>query len=540
MAAATVLYVLNLAGDAAAKLPSLSAALTKIKNGALEAKVAVASIGTSGRAALAGLADEGGKAAEGAFKAGAGFAAAGIAVHTLLKNQEDYAQSTARLVTESKKLGTALAEAIGPKVASFIDSFTIGLVYIANLVGGVVGPAFGILMDLIGRFNERILVSIEAWKMIGRGDFAGAKEALLSHRSAWADMIADIKKGFDGIQTARDNAFKAAFEAWRRQTDEISDIAGEIRQSYASVAGTTEAGARVGAGGVGVGGTKLPTGQQVTERIGAEVVQVESPVQTAKTHEVVQGVSGVIGAVSGGTTAILGTLGPIGAFIGALLDILANIDGLIEGIQNTVFDIVTGLADSLDRIVGDLAVNLEKMLPKMVSSIALLIPQLIASIISSAPLIFAEAIKSAFAIPGMIIKGFGELFADFPKKLGEAIAEAIKTLGKVFTNDDGKFLGTSLAGKGNEGNRSFLGIRVPRNGSSERTSIETGGGTVDRSPPRDRPQHQARTRGDSGRTKPNIEINVSGIRDPDQLVREVRKRLGPYGVNLSLDPYGGR
>ncbi len=532
MAAATVLYVLNLGGNIDRAISATSAKLQKLQGVAKDVKSAVASMGSGARAGLNGLSDGAGAAAEGAGKAAAAFALLGAGMHVVLQSNAAYEQSTARLIIAAQKLGRQIADAIGPTVGKMIDSFTIGLTYIGTLVIESVVPAFETMGKVLSKFTSMVVAGGKIWFKVLTGDFSGAKETIEQQQQLLLGLVADVKTGYAEMGDARDKAFDAAFAAWRKQVDGIKDVVNEIKVKYQDIVSTI-GGVRPGSWNQDNNGqfkeSAVPQmGNVVTSSIGTRDV-VEVPEMETEQKNTTSAVTGVLGAVQGGTTAMLAMAGPWGAAIAAIFEILSNIDGIVEGIQNSVTDMIVGLADRLDRVVTELAISLEKMLPKLVSSLVLLIPRLIVSIIKSAPAIFAEALRAAFALPGMIIEGFADLFRDLPREFAQAVGEAIKDIGTIFRGKEGRFLGTSLGAKAEE--KRLFGIKVPfldKGGHITQDGlayVHKGEDVVPR----------GRSQGGSG-GRANITINVYGTQDADAFVRQVQRKLGNYGVGLSLDP----
>lgn len=551
MSAAAVLYTLKLGGDLADKLPSLSSGLRKVGQAALDTKAAVASIGSGARSGLASVGEHGKTAAEGVFKAAAGFAALGYATHSVLKSNEQYEQSTARLMIASQKLGTQIADALGPSVAKFIDSFTIGLVYIANLMGGVVGPAVSTLSNVVGRLTDALGHSLTAWKRIATGDFSGAAESIKANHAALFGLVDDVKEGFAGIDKARDDAFKAAFEAWRRQVDGIKDVVGEIQKSYADIV-TTISGIRSTQlqGFVEQAPGGIPMGQQVTDHI---EVTPDTGLQTQQVNEtknVVEGVTGVTTAIQGGATAMLAMMGPWGAMIAGIFTVMQNLSNIVESTNQMAIDTLRNFSSQFKDVVGRLTRDLLDALPQMITDFSTLIPEMANSILESMPEIIEGLVIAILKTPAMVVEGIWNSLKNVWEMAKDWFDKALDWLQNAFgggkdnnilTGKDGKWLGTSFAGKENEGNRSLFGFDLPSfdtGGHVSRTGlaqVHAGEFVVNAQTMRQLQQ------GGGGRqvTSANVTIHVHGTNDVEQLVRDIRAKLGTYGIGLTLNPYTG-
>lgn len=510
MAATAVLYSLKLGGDLAAKLPSLSAGLQKVGRSAQETTASVAAAGTS----LRGAAQQGEQASAGLFRAAAAFTFAGVAIHQTLKSNEEYQQSTVRLVNELGRLRASIADAIGPGVAKFIDSFTIGLTYIATLVTGTVGPAFTTLMGIVDIFTERVGESLRAWKLIFAGDFAGAAGIIAGHKEAFQAILAEAKLGFNAIDKARDTAFTAAFNAWREQVDGIKDVADGVRQTVAetkAIAVAPPPQARI------TSSTSIAPDQ-------ATVTPVVSGLDKA---------TAVLEGMGTDTASILKMIPVYGQFLSAIWSLVSQMEATSKNVMRELIDFGTNLDDQLDATITQIPDMLIRALPDLVASLITLIPRLILDLVASGPLLFASLIEALIDMPKTIASSFFQMFAEFWAR----IKASLDRVTGVLSNKDGQFLGTGLGAR-SEGNRRFLGIRIPKLDTGG-TVTRSGLALVHRGEEFSGVGRHRQPLGGGGSVTNHVTFNVTPTQDVDRFVREVRARLGTLGVGLTLDPRTG-
>lgn len=525
MAAVTVQYILKLGGDLASKLPSLTSGVKALGSAAKNTASSVAAVGSAGRAGLNRLGETAGQAAEGALKAAAGFAALGFATHELLRHNDEYEQSFTRLRIAAQDLGTQISDTLGPKVAKVIDAFTIGFVYIANLILGSVGPAVEAITGLFDKFVERASYALEIWKRIASGDFAGAQEILEGHAQAITDMVGIIQTAFDKINAANDDAIQSAFAAWRRQVDGIKDVytslddqakaaearAKMLRDSVTTIKGTSARQAANPAANFQDLKLEQPAGQSARQAASDSRTTDE----IAKTTEAVD-------AVGQGVQGILGMIPVYGGFLASIWGVVSHLEDFSKQAVQEIIDFVTSFGDQLAATIEEVPQMVIDAIPEVVTSIAKLIPQLILSLISSGPQLFAALLEALVELPEMLVKGFGQMFKDFARDIKEAF-------GKIFDfgrDKEGHFLGTNF--REAAGKKELFGIHVPH--------FDTGG-EVTRSG--FAYVHRGEVVNPAGRSSGGntFHFHLSGA-DPDRMIREIRARLGTYGTGQSLEPLG--
>lgn len=536
MAAAAVLYVLKLGGDLAGKLPSLSAGLRRAGEAALHAKANVVALGSAGRSSLNALGDHGKQAAEGAFKAAAGFAAAGFALHTVLAHQQDYEQSVARLRISAQALGQDIADAIGPGVASFIDRFTIGFTYLGTLLTGTIGPAFTTLIEVVGIFADRVAESLKAWKLIASGQFSAAAEILAGHKAALGDIVDSAKEGFAAIGKAQEGAVDAAFAAWRRQADGIKDVfltiedqakAAEARhKALVAAAGTTP--------GAGYSGRGVAPGiRSYEDKVADGTISTGQGSGSEGWEPVASGVdkaTEVLGNVEMGVSGILEMIPLYGKFLAGIWDFVSHMREISINIIDEITSFFSTLGDQTASTITEIPAMLIRALPKIITGIATLIPEMVLAFIAQTPVFTAAVVEAIIELPQALVEGFKTMFQDFWNQ----ITASIDKITGALSNKDGQFLGTGLGAK-SEGHRRFLGVHIPKLDSGGRitqTGLMVGHkGEVYSSPGVSRTTNQSH-----GPT--NITMVMNGINNPDQFLRETRSRLGSFGVGLTFSPRG--
>jgi hypothetical protein len=187
----------------------------------------------------------------------------------------------------------------------------------------------------------------------------------------------------------------------------------------------------------------------------------------ANGQRVVDGLGKVESTLSGGFTSLLGMAGPIGAAIGAALDLAPVINEIIQTLPKTLFDILKMLprliGETIPQFVITILTELPKLLPEVIGAIVEAIPALVRAIVEALPEIIAalatmvpllvralvvalyEVVKFLLTeLPVVLVNAFIQL----AKMLADAVKEAF-SLG-----NDGKFLGTGFQ----KGNASIFGI----------------------------------------------------------------------------------
>ncbi len=530
-----MLYTLNLAGNMAAATKRLSADLTQLQARARDTKVAVAAIGTSARAGLAGLGEHGGQAAEGALKAAAGFAALGFGVHSLLKDQQDYEQATARLIIQGQKLAKTLADTWGPTVANMIDRCTIGVAYLGNLIIGSVAPAVSMLASLFVNLGTVALSSLKAIALFKAGDFRGAAENVAAARDSMSAMVADVKKGFAEIDVARNTAFSAAFEAWKQQVDGIKDVVGGIKADYASIV-TLISGVRPG-GQAGYRADLVGAGGMMGKTSTAHISPTTR--ESVAAPEVVSAVdqtTAAIEGVGGGITSIVGMIPVYGQMLAAIWGAAKSIGTDSMAYADEIVSVLSGAGKQLAMTVSDVPMQIVNGLPDIATEIATSFPRLVLELVASVPKITIGIIKAIANLPHAI----GWEFQKMVTHLWTEVKQAFEDLGNIFPVDPKK----KAARQDRIRMATEAGVFGSASAQLAQISKMASGGDIGRSGlafvhqgERITPAREVRQGG--AQTNVSITLHAHGITDPDQLIRHMQKRLGTYGVGLSLEPRRG-
>lgn len=553
MAAATVLYVLNMSGTLQKEVPGLSKNLQDLGAKATAAKAAAEKLGkltdsaNAARSGLGGVAEGGKLAAEGTLKAAAAFAAGGYALNALLDRSREYHASISTLQTALGGLADSIASTFGPAAADLVDRFTIGLV--------------GLQAQLTSATTKDKLRNLAlAWG--GHGNLFSAAGDLFDASDDQA--VKDAVQSYMRLMEASREAATFVGPTLEMIGQTTDDLAKSTDKATASLEGYIAATRQLPGVRTGASASDLPQGFRgpLTPEEQKHFSGSTGPTkgqdnyvaeQVEETRNVVAGVSGVVGAIQGGTSSILSTLGPIGAMIGAIFDALSNIDVLVKGFQDQVYNFATTLGDKMDTLLTDLAANGEKMLSEIIPALNALPFNIVASLIEGAPQLFAEAIKSLVMIPIKTVEGFRDIFADFPQAFADAFMDAVRDLTSFFG-----------AGRDNPQLQQAAGAsRAQMTGANpamqewatQQAAAQRGRGNIDKFESggmvhqtgpailhrgeRVIPAHQVRQMGSQQPSVSNITINVNGVRNVDDLARQIRSRLGPYGVGLSLEPHRG-
>lgn len=541
MAAEQVLYILKTGGDLAGKLPKLADGLDKLAEKARAAKARVAELGTVGREKINAF-DEGlEKAVEGTAKVAGGLALVGVALHSMMAENHAYKQSVRHLVDEVSRIGTSLGDELAPAASSFIKDFTVGLVFLTHLMKGIVSNAISHTGSLLIAQGTLVKESLAAGfkDQMGKqlGLDLGADESIAKARKALEDLRKEQVDSFTGVQDAIKAARDAAEEAFKRQSKDIIYETDKVREAYADVVETIS-GLRGPAGDRGefttrapIMGTSQNSGLPGPVQVDSEELSAALEGQTTQLGGLLERNAVAMEAVGGGVSGVLNLIPVFGGYLAGIWEVLSNFGGITESIVNELMSFFDNLGAQFRTILIDLPLKIIENGPRLIAEIIGLIPRIILQMIASAPMIFAEVIEAIFDLPAQIGREFGAMFQQFV----EDIKEAFGKIGDLFTGKEGKFLGTSLAGKENAGNRSLFGIKLPSFDDGGRVT-RTGLAMVHAGE-----EYSGVGRRLGGRQQPTsvvVNLHAHGISDPDRLIREFQKRLGTLGIGLSLEPRG--
>lgn len=232
------------------------------------------------------------------------------------------------------------------------------------------------------------------------------------------------------------------------------------------------------------------------------------------------GVSGVVSSASGGAM----NMGPVSLVIdlfNSLVDDVFNIDDLLNHTLDQGLRLFADLPEEIFNIAGLLIPRFFRAMPELISNFILLAPAIVWEFIKSAPIILSSVIEALLQLPGEFVKQFAEAF-----QLKEFLDILKGTFGKAGT------IVNSAKGlidlKGDE--KRLFGIKLP--------SFDTGG-MVGRDGlaylhAGERVLNRSETRNYNGGSVGAI--NVFGVADARSIAEDLRNKLGPYGLNLSLSP----
>lgn len=555
MGAVAVLYTLTTGGDLKRDLPNLATGLDKVAAGARAARDQVLELGSRGNERLGQLKERALAGAEGAKAIAEGFKKAMEAVHGLLSANDEYAQSTVRLGNELDNLKTKLADAIGPTVAGWVDSFTVGLVYLATLVSGTVRPAFETLAKVVSGFFEAATKGFEVWGKLARGDFAGARQAIAEQRSQLEGLLDTLKTGWEDVQEANKAAIEEARKAWEKQVDGVRDLTKDERdkafeafkgtpggQTLTAIEAARQSGRTSDFFSSGESLDELQAGFDLwvfwqNEVVGAlqeaaDKTQVASDELQQSLKDLASGMRGSstgllqgfnTGMAALNTGSISGVLSTAGAGDPLTMAIMGAID-LIKD-PSTLVGLFTEVLETymdLDQWVVDFAetasTEIIAALPDLIAGFATIGPALAVALVESAPVLFESLIAALRELPFAFAQALLDILPNFGN-LKETVGDAFSVGGKFAT----------YAGVG--GTR-ILGVKIPtfhEGGVMPHdglANLERGERVLTREEARN---YHSQMGG----------FHFYGIQDLRQLSEQVQAAVGPYGLNLSLTPRAG-
>lgn len=553
VSSATVLYVLEVAGNMAQSLPQIAGGLDAVRTKAQAATSAVggglkAGIG-AGRQALNEFAEGAQKALEGVAKVGGSLAIMAAGVNVVLQRNVAWQESTARLVTELGKLGDSIADALGPTAARWLDAFTLGLVAIVTFLQNAVVPAFTVLADLFDAVKTGLVEWITLVKKILAGDFKGAFDSVFE---AQRRQIGDLKQAWsdaqEGFESAKAAALDAAKATYGRATDGKSDI-GIKSVSYTDAAKVFQDLQRELRRALDLLHDKaLPAlekaqgpAQAMADELPGLVARIEQGLKAAALQNAAGAVAGFGAAAQGGLAGVASAYGgPIGALVGAILGLVEHLPDLIGGLVDEAAFIFVGLPDMLAEVIGQvLPAILTDQVPKIIAALPLLttslgfailrsIPALVGALIQVIPKAAAEFVR---AIRLMLTDLFsGSLWSSFGRRIVDGFKGALAAFNQI--GDD---LGIHLGAKAS-GHKSLFGIHIPK--------LDEGGrivrsGLVYAHQGEEylgAPGSRAQRASSSARGGPIYNIASLTIGDIRSIADQLRRGRGSYGIGLKIDP----
>lgn len=567
MAGATVLYVLEAGGNLAKALPSLAGGLDQVRAKAQAAASAVGqglSTGAEqGRKALEAVGKEAHEAMEGVAKAGAAFALLAFGVNKVLSADREWRESTARTTAALERMQKQVAATFGKEAGHYLDMFTLGFVYLANLATQVLPPAFDAASRALNAFVHD--EGLDVLLYLATGQWQKALNAAFTPKTDNDALVKALQEDYQKVLDGQTHALEEAKKAWFKLVDGIQDEKGK-KSPYEGkgVFGSGATGTFLGTSGLGgynpgfgqmgggfgaMGPLLLPLEKSLIPLadIAAELPGLSAMFETYTKQLQLQGaadsVSGFDQAASGGLAGVATAFGgPIGALVGAILGLVDHLPDLLTSL---VDEAVTLFVDLPTTILGLLGTTLPQILtdqiPKIVASFPLLSAQLIFAVLRSIPAILgalmqllpravAEMVRQLRIMITDIFSGslwtsFGRRFLDGFKGIFDA------------ANQIGGDLGIHLGAKA-AGHRTFFGIHIPKLDD---------GGTILRSglvyahegeqylgAPGSRTQQRTSSGG------PVFHINTLALADLRSFADQLRRAQGSWGIGLRTDPLAGR
>lgn len=513
MGAVQVLYTLSTGGDLKSALPGLASGLDKVRDEAVKAKNAVADMGTKGREAINSFGEGIGEKAENMMAFGEMVKGAVEAVNGLLEANDDYARSVAGLSSEFAKLKEGVADAIGPSVGKFIDAFTLGLVYLGNLIPDVLGTAFGFvqdgLKDLVIFVQEVVHQLGYIWEAFKSGTEINFDQVLMDLQGANALLVIDFQTAVDDMAKAQADALEAARQAWLSQSKIPTSPGGSSTAALAATGSSIdEQRANMMLG---------HSPSNAPDAAAAETTAAVEELTTAVKGQGLENAQALAGAVTGGLSSIMSAFagGPVTALIEGILQILQD-PTILQGLFENVLDIYTNLDTMILGVLEGVLPEIIEAIPDLIAGFATIGPAVAVALVEAAPEILASLILAIVELPIAFALAIADLF-------GGAI-EAIVGLAKAFGGDG--ILGTNLGADADT--KRILGVKVP---------FLDGGGTITRDGLAYVHKGERVVPAGSSYNSSIGAINLYGVNDMRRFAEELQSKLGGYGLNLSLTPH---
>lgn len=438
-----------------------------------------------------------------------------------------------------------LSRSVGDTVGSVTDlvkrmqdlSTTMLDLMTGSWIGDLLKSAPGELGEM-ARSGEGVIGMIANWdgaatelnavlqEQVDKGEEVAAsqekvKKAYDANKAAAKEYAAELRKLAEEeakrAAAARDAALEAVSASLRAQA--LADVG--LHVTGARVTGTTEAAAGAQAA---VRVTQIPTVvvSEVAGPTGADVRGTREDRRTATTAAINDTASALGGGVDG-VTSLLAAAGPIGAAIGASLNlgsITDSLDGLVDGLMSAITD----LPSILTRLLSEVVPSILSSLPDLAGALVEAVVQLPAILIAALPEILKAQVMALVELPVQIASALWDALRDLPQLIWEGLKDLFNG---IFKDKEGRVLGTDL--RGAKGERSLFGARFD---SGSREITRTGMALLHRGEEVRRRAYRGPTTG-GGHT-----INVYGP-DTREVVREIRTLLGgdygyAYGTGDSL------
>lgn len=238
------------------------------------------------------------------------------------------------------------------------------------------------------------------------------------------------------------------------------------------------------------------------------------------------GLEGVVTSAAGGGSGILGPIGVTVGLFNALVDELFNLPDLINQTLDNALRVFLDLPELVFELAGLVVPRIIRAIPEIVSGFILIAPAVVWEFIKAAPIIFSSIFEALFQLPEEFIRQLKDAFQ--PEELLNILRGFRQMWGGLTPGGLLKesFTGQTAARK----ERSIFGIKIP--------SFDTGG-MVGRDGlaylhAGERVLNRSETRNYNGGSVGAI--NVFGVADARSIAEDLRNKLGPYGLNLSLSP----
>jgi hypothetical protein len=524
VASTTVLYILEAGGNLAEKLPELATGLDSVRAKAAQTAStvggALADAAGAGRQALHDLGEEGKNALEGLFKAGAVLAAFAYGTNQILKSNEEWAQSTARLSDEIGRLGQRIADELGPTAAAFLDSFTLGLTYLVTFVEYAVWPAIEGLSDLLDMVKAGLGEWVTLFDRIIHGDFSGALKSITDTQTRQLDDLKGALEAVrDGFAEANGLALDAAKGAYTRATDGRSDVAlksidwsDEAKKFQPLIYALYSVSEDLKSKALPALGKAETAAQSLADALPQFEAKLEEGLRQALVQGFADKVGGLHSAASQGLGSLTGALGggPIGAALFAILDLVGDLPNLVAGLEDEAMSIFADLPNQLLQIGGELIPQFVSVfLPELAANAVLLEPAITLAIVESIPHLIAATVTMIPEFIRDLIEGFKAMFLSILPG-GSAFNDISSGVASIFVDPMAAIrnIGRDLGFGGHDSSRSL----APHSTTSS-SRIDNRSST--------------------------IRIDKVVANDPRMLADQLRQLKGRYGIGLKTDPLAG-
>jgi hypothetical protein len=554
MSSTTVLYVLEAGGNLAQALPQLAQGLDALraKASATASTVASGLKGAMERAtsSFKTASQELGNLSGGLFRMIAGFTFLALGTNKVLKVNDDWAQSTARLGKALQDVGKIVADNFGPTAAHFLDAFTLGFSYLSTLLVESVKPALLGFQALIeGVMQDPSVKAL--FDLLGGHPLQAAVDLTLSQPDLThaTELFAQSIAGF---QKAQDDAIAEAKKVFGRATDGKSDLTG--KEQYTDLAKALQPSLQpLYSAAVDLRDKGIPALIKAQGPLADAIDALQNMLTVLSSSDALKGlryqnaadhINGAVTIAQGGISGIASAVGgPIGALVAALLNAFDQLPDLIQSLSDQALEIFVGLPGKLGDILGTVLPDLiVTLIPQLVQGFALLpfqiteaflkaMPSLLASLIELLPdiaLAFADAMErmlSSLFSPAFWLGVLRAAWADLTDHLKA-------TFGSL-----GSILGTHL-GANAAGHRSLFGVHLPKLDDGG-IITRTGMAIVHKGEQYLGAPGSSTARATAGRSGPVFNIASLTIGDIRSIADALRRQRGSFGTGLRIDAYGG-